>query len=70
MSIAAEIERVQATLGRNESFTRQHEQAARQQGATAPSRDVSNGNAGIDRSRDLSPVPRPAILKAWATARA
>ena len=70
MSIAVEIERVQATLGRDDKFTRQQEQATRQQGASAPARETNNGNAGIDRSRDLSPVPRPAILRAWATARA
>lgn len=66
MSIAAQVEKIQADKRDDKGFAGQLErmrQLRQQQGAAAGS---DRGAIGVDRSRELSPVLRPTIVRTTA----
>jgi len=66
MSIAAQVEKIQADKRDEKGFTGQLErmrELRQQQGAGA---GVDRGTMGVDRSREFSPVLRPTIVRTSA----
>jgi len=64
MTLAAEIEKLQKDPGVTGDFGRQLEEMRKlgeQQGAGSPT--TTGHQSGVDRSRDLTPIARPTIVR-------